>query len=103
MFIYKQYNEEELNNQYNLRKHVPDFATYFEQWEKLSNETRTKYTIIKDVHYGDNERERLDVFPSSRPNSKTLVFIHGGYWHLFDKSKFHFIADAFYADDITTV
>ena len=103
MLIYKQYNEEQLNNQYNLRLHVPDFATYFERWEKLSKETREKYLIIKDIHYGDHERECLDVFPSAKPNSKTLVYIHGGYWHLFDKSKFHFIADAFHADDVTTV
>ncbi len=103
MFIYKQYNEEQLNDQYNIRLHVPDFATYFERWEKLSCETREKYPFIKDVPYGNNERERLDVFPSAKPNSKTLVYIHGGYWHLFDKTKFHFIADAFYADDVTTV
>lgn len=103
MFIYKQYNDEQLNNQYNIRLHVPDFATYFERWEKLSSETRKKYPIIKDIFYGENERECLDVFPSAKPNSKTLVFIHGGYWHLFDKTKFHFIAEAFYADAITTV
>jgi arylformamidase len=103
MFIYKQYNEEQLNNQYNIRLHVPDFATYIERWEKLSCETREKYPFIKDVFYGDNERECFDVFPSAKSNSKTLVYIHGGYWHLFDKTKFHFIADAFYADDVTTV
>lgn len=103
MFIYKQYNEEQLNNQYNIRLHVPDFAAYFERWEKLSSETRKKYPIIKNIFYGDNERECFDVFPSAKPNSKTLVFIHGGYWHLFDKTKFHFIAEAFYADDVTTV
>ncbi len=103
MLIYKQYNKEQLNNQYNIRLHVPDFATYFERWEKLSKETRAKYPVIKDIHYGDNERECLDVFPPAKPNSKTLIFIHGGYWHLFDKTTFHFIAEAFYADDVTTV
>ncbi len=103
MLIYKQYNEEQLNNQYNIRLHVPDFAAYFERWEKLSKETREKYPFMKDIHYGDHERECLDVFRSPKPNSKTLVYIHGGYWHLFDKTKFHFIAEAFYADDVTTV
>ena len=103
MFTYKQYNKEQLNNQYNIRLHVPDFATYFERWEQLSSETRKKYPIIKNIFYGDNERECFDVFPSAKPNSKTLIYIHGGYWHLFDKTKFHFIAEAFYADDVTTV
>ena len=99
MLIYKQYNEEQLNNQYNIRLHVPEFAVYFEHWEKLSKATREKYSFVKDIRYGDHERECLDVFPSAKPNSKTLVYIHGGYWHLFDKSKFHFIADAFHDDD----
>ena len=103
MLIYRQYNDAELNNQYNIRLHVPEFANYFERWEQLSKETREKYHLVKDVRYGDHERELLDVFPSAKPASKTLVYIHGGYWHLFDKSKFHFIADAFHADNVTTV
>ena len=103
MLIYKQYNEEQLNNQYNIRLHVPEFADYFERWEQLSKEAREKYQLVKDIRYGDHGRECLDVFPSAKPNSKTLVYIHGGYWHLFDKSKFHFIADAFYDNDVTTV
>jgi arylformamidase len=103
MFIYKQYNQKQLNNQYNIRLHVPNFAEYFERWEKLSSETRNKHPIIKNIFYGNNERECFDVFPSAKPNSKTVVFIHGGYWHLFDKTKFHFIAEAFYPDDVTTV
>ena len=103
MLVYKQYNTEQLNNQYNIRLHVSDFATYFERWEKLSKDTREKYSIIRDIHFGDHERECLDVFPSAKPDSKTLVYIHGGYWHLFDKSKFHFIAGAFHDDDVTTV
>ena len=103
MLIYKQYNEEQLNNQYNIRLHVPEFADYFERWEQLSKEAREKYQLVKDIRYGDHGRECLDVFPSAKPNSKTLVYIHGGYWHLFDKSKFHFIAGAFHDDDITTV
>lgn len=103
MLIYKNYTPDQLNNQYNIRLHVPDFATYFERWEKLSKETREKYFVINDIHYGDNERECLDVFHSAKPNSKTLVYIHGGYWHLFDKTKFHFIAQSFYTYDVTTV
>jgi len=32
-----------------------------------------------------------------------LVFIHGGYWQMFDKTTFHFIAEAFLLHNITTV
>lgn len=103
MIIYKQYNQDQLDNQYNNRLHVPDFAAYIERWDKLSEATRTKYAFIKDLQYGDHPRERLDIFPSGKPNAKVLVFIHGGYWQLFDKTKFHFIAEAFLPQNITTV
>ncbi|MFM9910406.1 MAG: alpha/beta hydrolase, partial [Chitinophagaceae bacterium] len=45
----------------------------------------------------------IDVFPSSNSGSKTLIFIHGGYWQHFDKSLFHFVAGAFADYGITTV
>lgn len=103
MIVYKQYSQEQLNNQYNNRLHVPDFATYLERWDKLSAATREKHAFIKDIAYGDHPRERLDIFPSNNPNAKVLIFIHGGYWQLFDKTKFHFIAETFLPHNITTV
>ena len=103
MPIYKKYNQQQLDLQYNNRFHVPDFETYLKRWENLSSEAELKHPIIKDLHYGNLSRERLDVLPSPKPHSKTLVFIHGGYWQLFDKSSFYFIAAAFAQYDITTV
>jgi arylformamidase len=103
MIIYKQYDQEELDNQYNNRLHVPDFATWLERWDALSEATRQKHSYIKDLQYGDHPRECLDIFPSGKRGSKVLVFIHGGYWHLFDKTTFHFIAAAFLPHHITTV
>ena len=103
MIIYKQYSQEELDNQYNNRLQVPHFATYLERWDKLSEATRQKHAYVKDLQYGDHWRECLDIFPSGKRGSKVLVFIHGGYWQLFDKTKFHFIAAAFLPHHITTV
>ncbi len=103
MPIYKKYNQQQLDLQFNNRYHVPDFETYLKRWENLSRESELKHPIIKDLHYGNLSRERLDVWPSPKPHSKTLVFIHGGYWQLFDKSSFYFIAAAFAQYDITTV
>ena len=103
MIIYKQYSQEQLDNQYNNRLHVPDFATHYERWDKRSTETREKHAFIQDLNYGDHPRECLDLFPSGKTNSKTLVFIHGGYWQMFDKTKFHFVAEPFLSHDITTV
>jgi arylformamidase len=103
MFVYKEYDQESLDNQYNTRLHVPEFADYFKRWEQLSKETEQKLQGIKDVPYGDLQRERLDIYPSVQPGSKTLVFIHGGYWQTLDKSLFRFIANGFHSYGVTTV
>ena len=63
MFVYKEYDQESLDNQYNTRLHVPEFADYFERWEKLSRETEQNLPVTKDVRYGDLPRERLDIYP----------------------------------------
>ena len=103
MNVYKHYNQEQLNDQYNTRLQVPDYAVYFDRWERLSRQTAEDHTILKDIPYGDHPKERLDIFPSKIPHSKTLVFIHGGYWHLLDKSMFHFLAGHFLKYNVTTV
>ncbi|CAN5303619.1 alpha/beta hydrolase [soil metagenome] len=103
MAVYKHYNQQQLDAQYNNRLHVPDFAAYFERWEKLSRQTEKEYTVFKDIAYGSHPLECLDIFPATNANAKTLVFIHGGYWHLLDKNMFHFLAPTFLKQNITTV
>jgi len=103
MNVYKHYNQQQLNNQYNTRLQVPDYADYFDRWERQSRQTAEYNTILKDIAFGDHPEERLDIFPSRNSHSKTLVFIHGGYWHLLDKSIFHFLAEHFLKYNVTTV
>lgn len=103
MIIYKQYTQAALDRQYNNRLQVPVYAIHLERWELLSRQTEKAHRVVKNIAYGGLPRERLDVYPSSRPRSKTLVFIHGGYWQRFDKSSFHFVAGAFHCYNITTV
>jgi arylformamidase len=103
MLIYKQYDRAALDRQYNNRLHVPDFATHLDRWESLSRLTEKNYPVIEDIEYGKLSRERLDIYPSQLSQSKTLIFIHGGYWQKLDKAGFQFIAEAFRAYGITTV
>ncbi|MEI9911976.1 MAG: alpha/beta hydrolase [Bacteroidota bacterium] len=103
MFLYKQYDQAALNRQFNNRLHVPAFATHLERWELLSRQTEKEFHVIKDIAYGKLPREQLDIYPSSQPFSKTLIFIHGGYWHKSGKADVQFIAKAFRDDNITTV
>src|SRR5436305_540555 len=103
MKVYKQYDQRVLDFQYNTRLQVPRYADYFDRWEKLSQVIGTRNTFLKDIPFGDHVKERLDIIPSKVPHSKTLVFIHGGYWHLLDKAIFHFLAEPFLKENVTTV
>ena len=103
MVVYKQYDQSGLDRQYNNRLQTPDHAIHTDQWAKESKQTEKAYNVVKDIVYGSNLRERLDVYPSGKPFSRTLVFIHGGYWRSMDKSSFQFVAGAFHSYSITTV
>jgi len=100
--VYKHYNQEQLNDQYNTRLQVPDYADYFARWESLSRQTEKEHTIFKDIFFGTHP-ECVDIFPAEKKLAKTMVFIHGGYWHLLDKALFHFLAPTFLKNDVTTV
>lgn len=103
MYIYKDYDQAALDHQYNNRAQVPGFAVHLERGERESRKVANEYPFIRDMRYAELERERLDIFSSSRPHSKTLIFIHGGYWQRLDKSDFHFIVPPFHLAGITTV
>jgi arylformamidase len=101
--VYKQFDQAALNSQYNNRLHVPDFASYMERWDLFSRQAEKELKPIKDVSYGSLPREQLYIYPSPHPSSKSLVFIHGGFWHRPGKEDFQFVARAFCAYGITTV
>lgn len=103
MLIYKKYDQAALDRQYNNRLQVPDFETHLDRWESLSRQTEKEYKVARDIAYGKLFRQKLDIYPSLQPFSRTLIFIHGGYWQKFDKADFQFIAKAFHAQNITTV
>ncbi|UGY20733.1 alpha/beta hydrolase [Bradyrhizobium septentrionale] len=39
-----------------------------------------------DISYGENARNRLDLFLPQRSPQGLVVFVHGGFWRAFDKS-----------------
>jgi len=45
-----------------------------------------------DIAYGDNPRNRLDLFLPHTPPKGLVVFVHGGYWMESDKSTWSHLA-----------
>jgi arylformamidase len=89
-----------LDAQYNNRARVPGFAAIFDRWREASALARSSPGALLDLRYGDEPRERLDLFPPAVPvdgPAPVLVFIHGGYWRSLSKEDHSFVAPVFAA------
>jgi acetyl esterase/lipase len=53
-----------------------------------------KFLAELDIAYGDSERQKLDLFRPDNAPDGLLVFVHGGYWRVFDKSSWSHLATA---------
>jgi len=86
-----------LDSLYNNRAAVPDFQTYFDRWADKSEVTRRAMhdRFEKDVPYGDDIMETMDVFLPKGGSKALLMFIHGGYWRSLDKKQHAFVAPPF--------
>ncbi len=78
---------------------IPDGAAYPDRWEADSRAWRERENLAGrarlNLDYGKAERQQLDLFlPAGRPKG-LLIYIHGGYWHLFERQRWsHFAAAA---------
>ncbi len=91
-----------LDTQYNNRARVPEAPQILQRWADASALARSGAPAARlDVRYGDGDKETLDIFPATTAPgagpAPVLVFIHGGYWRMLDKSDQSFIAPAFNA------
>lgn len=93
MPLYKSYSQQDLDDQYNVRKAVPNFQFFLDLWHDSSVESLTRLNGYKDLSYGSHERECLDIYPALNSNAPTVIFIHGGYWKQLHKNEFQFIAE----------
>jgi arylformamidase len=73
---------------------IPGGADYPDRWAREAAAFRTDLgdRAELDLPYGPGARQRLDLFlPEGAPRG-VLVFVHGGYWHLFSKSHWSHLA-----------
>jgi arylformamidase len=69
-------------------------ADYPPRWTRLAAAHRQSLgrRVETDLSYGPSPREELDLFlPESTPKG-VVVFVHGGYWHLFSKAHWSHLA-----------
>lgn len=84
---------------FRTRDHVADFDNYVAEYERRSAETRARLPAKFDVAYGEMPQEKLDLFfpTDERPDRPVHMFIHGGYWRMFSKNDFSFVAETIVA------
>ncbi len=80
---------------FRTREHVADFDAYVSQYRERSAATRSRLRAQLDTAYGPGKDERLDLFfPADLAAPAPVhLFIHGGYWRMFSKADFSFVAD----------
>ena len=101
--VYRDYNQAELDAQYNNRQRYPEFTGIFEDWEKWSAETQKNLPAQLDVPYGGLPCETLDIFPAAEAGAPIQVMVHGGYWYSLDKKHDSFVAEGLRPNGVTTV
>ena len=101
--IYRGYDREALDAQYDNRARIPHYLDYFDRWLDWSAETRATLPCERDVAYGELPVETLDIFPASGPGAPILIMIHGGYWYSLDKGFNSFVAEGFRPHGVITV
>ena len=73
---------------------IPQGADYPARWAEAAGRFRTDQgdRAELDLPYGPGARQRLDLFlPETTPRG-VVVFVHGGYWHLFSKAHWSHLA-----------
>lgn len=95
--VYREYDQEALDAEYNLRPLWPDVPEVIAHRENESAAVRSRIPGRLNIAYGEEPKETLDVFPPSngRGGAPALIYIHGGYWQMSDKDDTTYIAPAF--------
>ncbi|MEP2978449.1 MAG: alpha/beta hydrolase [Lentilitoribacter sp.] len=77
---------------YDNRGYVPNIEKLIGDLPEKAADYRSKSNCKLNISYGATERMVYDLFmPESTPIG-LMVFIHGGYWHLTDKSVWSHLA-----------
>ena len=80
-----------LDEAYSNRDFIPDADSYPPRWADAAAAYRAAQAGERGVSYGPSDRQCLDTFEPAEPKG-TLVFVHGGYWRMFDNQSWSHLA-----------
>jgi arylformamidase len=82
-----------LDAAYNNVQAVPDFPAVLARFRARSAAFYERHECVRDIRYGDDDRDRFDLARASRPGAATVIYIHGGYWQTLSKEDFAFVSE----------
>jgi arylformamidase len=78
---------------YDLRAAVPGATAHFDRYRRASTLFRARRPPdAQNVSYGPEARQRYDLWFTD-DGGPLVVFLHGGYWHSFEKEAFDYLAE----------
>ena len=94
--VWLDYDQRQLDDQYDQRVLVPDANDYMARHLELSERVRAGHPCRLDVAYGPGPDETLDIFPTDATDAAPVaVYFHGGAWTRWHKDYNSYQAPAF--------
>ena len=79
--IYLDYDQAQLDAQYDQATLVPDLSDYHARWTHRTKVAKERYPCYEHVAYGTQADEWMDVYrPHGLELAPILIFFHGGAW-----------------------
>lgn len=91
--------------EYNNSRRVPEADQIAEAWRTRSDDYRSVARAELDQPYGPGERNRFDLFLAAGDgeSAAAVLYIHGGYWQMGDRTLYAFLAKALNASGLNVV
>jgi arylformamidase len=105
--VFGDYTQEELDRQYEHRNIVANAEEFTAKGRAESKRIRDTIAGPRDIAYGPEPRQKLDIYPAGRANAPIVVWFHGGRWQMnskedscrpaetFSRAGLNFIATSF--------
>ncbi|RUU07917.1 alpha/beta hydrolase, partial [Mesorhizobium sp. M6A.T.Ca.TU.002.02.2.1] len=79
---------------FRIRDYVADFDKIVQDIVHRSEAVRATIPMAADVAYGPDQTETIDLFfpTGKRSGLPVHMFIHGGYWRMFSKRDYSYVA-----------
>jgi len=91
--IYRDYDQNSLDAEYNNRAKVPDYDDFKAAQDRASDAAKAMLEFRADIAYGPTPDELVDIYPATGAEPGPVhVFFHGGYWKQNHKDDFGFVA-----------